>query len=79
MRTLLHLSSSFGDHCGFIAFGKFLVTCELRCWLFILLDLEFRERGDVVIKRSFLSGPLEDWTRAICKFGRLLTCYHVAR
>jgi hypothetical protein len=38
-----------------------------------------RTMGDVVIKRSFLPGPLEDWPRAICRVGRFLACYHVAR
>jgi hypothetical protein len=38
-----------------------------------------RTMGDVVIKRSCLPGPLEDWPEAICRVDRFLACYHVVR
>jgi hypothetical protein len=48
-RTLLHSSWSLGDHCGFLAgplaFGKFLVTCELGCWIFGFVGFPHFVRG----------------------------------
>ena len=52
-----------------------VVSQALRfCWI-----LAVRARGDVIKKGACLPGLPEDWSRAICRVGRFLACYHVAQ